>query len=194
MILTSNSFKIIRELTGSLNQSQVNGLNFIVKACEGAGLTYPECAYTLATVYVECSGTFQPIVERGSVSYFDKYDVGKLAAILGNTPEKDGDGYKYRGRGYVQITGARNYKLFTNILKVDLLGNPDLALEPEIAAKIMTYGMLNGNFTGVGFRRKRPVGRYDRTAYVRARNIINGTDRAGEIADYAMLFERALRS
>ena len=54
--------------------------------------------------------------------------------------------------------------------------------------------MLKGWFTNLGFRRKRPVGRYDKTAYVRARAIINGTDKAELIADYAMVFEKALRS
>lgn len=58
----------------------------------------------------------------------------------------------------------------------------------------MTGGMLNGWFTGVGFRRKRPVAKYDRNSYVRARAIINGTDKAELIADYAMIFEKALRS
>lgn len=194
MILTQNSFDYLRSIYGKLSQSQVNGLNFLVSKMKQAGFTYPEAAYGLATVYVETDKTFQPIVERGAVSYFDKYDTGKLAQQLGNTPEKDGDGYKYRGRGYVQITGDRNYKLFGKLLDVDLLGNPDLALDKEVAVKIMTHGMLNGSFTGVGFRRKRPVSRYNLAQYIAARNIINGTDRAAEIAQHAMVFEKALRS
>lgn len=194
MILTANSFSYLRGIYGKFTQSQVDGLNFLVLKMKQAGFTYPEAAYGLATVYVETGATFQPVVERGTVAYFDKYDTGKLAAALGNTPEKDGDGYKYRGRGYVQITGDRNYKLFGTLLDVDLLGNPDLALDKEIAAKIMTHGMLNGSFTGVGFRRKRPVSRYNIAQYTAARAIINGTDRAGEIAKHAMIFEKALRS
>lgn len=194
MVLTKASFDYLRSVIGSLSQSQVDGLNFLVSKMKQAGFTYPEAAYGLATVYIETGKTFQPVVERGSVSYFDKYDTGKLAAALGNTPQKDGDGYKYRGRGYVQITGDRNYKLFGKLLDVDLLGNPDLALDPEIAVKIMTHGMLNGSFTGVGFRRKRPVSRYNLHQYIQARNIINGTDRATEIAQFAMIFEKALRS
>lgn len=195
MILTTKGFDVLRaELLGKLSTDQVNGLNFLVSKMEQAGFTYPEAAYGLATAYVETAKTFQPIVEYGSMKYFEKYDVGNLAKRLGNTPELDGDGYKYRGRGYVQITGTDNYIKFKKLLNVDLVNNPGLALNHDVAASILTYGMLNGSFTGVGFRNKRPVGRYDRNAYVRARAIINGTDRAGEIADYAMIFEKALRS
>ena len=53
---------------------------------------------------------------------------------LGNN--QPGDGYKYRGRGYIQITGRWNYNHFGNKIGVDLINNPDLAAEPDIAAKI----------------------------------------------------------
>ncbi len=50
---------------------------------------------------------------------------------LGNTPEHDGDGYKYRGRGWIQLTGKTNYSLATNDLGQDFVNNPDLlAQEP----------------------------------------------------------------
>lgn len=195
MILTSESYSILREkLFKPLKQSQVDGLEFLVEAMTTAKFTYPEAAYALATVYVETDKTMQPITERGSIKYFDKYDTGKLAKTLGNTLVKDGDGYRLRGRGYVQITGTDNYYRIGKLIGVDLFNHPDKALEPEIAARILTQGMLNGWFTGVGFRKKRPVDRYDRAKYIKARNIINGNDRAAEIADYALIFEKALRS
>lgn len=194
MILTKSSFDYLRTCFGRLSQDQVDGMNNIVTACGNAGFTYPETAYALATAWVETANTMQPITEYGSVKYFTKYDVGALAKRLGNTPEADGDGYKYRGRGFVQITGLANYKFFSKITGKDLVSNPDLALDFDVAAKIMTHGMLNGSFTGVGFRRKRPVSRYNIHQYTQARNIINGTDRATEIAQFAMIFEKALRS
>ena len=194
MVLTKASFDYLRSVIGSLSQSQVDGLNFLVSKMKQAGFTYPEAAYGLATVYIETDKTFQPIAERGSDKYLSKYDTGVLAKRLGNTPEADGDGQKYKGRGFVQITGLANYKFFSKITGEDLVENPDLALDAEVSAQIMTHGMLNGSFTGVGFRRKRPVSRYNIHQYTQARNIINGTDRATEIAQFAMIFEKALRS
>lgn len=194
MVLTKASFDYLRSVIGSLSQSQVDGLNFLVSKMKQACFTYPEAAYGLATVYIETDKTFRPIAERGSDKYLSKYDTGVLAKRLGNTPEADGDGQKYKGRGYVQITGLANYKFFSKITGKDLVKNPDLALDAEVSAHIMTHGMLNGSFTGVGFRRKRPVSRYNIHQYTQARNIINGTDRATEIAQFAMIFEKALRS
>lgn len=188
MKLTKGGFDILRKelFGGSLSESQVQALNFLVEACRVSVMSYPETAYALATVYHETGvpvkgkgivRTMQPVKEAGS----DAYLKGKRY-------------YPYIGYGYVQLTWKVNYEKVGKLIGVDLIAHPEKALEPEIAAKIMTGGMLNGWFTGVGFRRKRPVSKYNRTAYIRARAIINGTDKAGLIADYAMVFERALRS
>jgi putative chitinase len=57
---------------------------------------------------------------------------------MNNGPEDSGDGWKYRGRGYVQITGKFNYEKYSKIIFGDsrLLENPDLALDMSVAVKI----------------------------------------------------------
>lgn len=53
---------------------------------------------------------------------------------IGNDTEESGDGYKYRGRGLIQLTGRSNYSAASKALSVDLINNPDMLLTPEIAA------------------------------------------------------------
>lgn len=53
---------------------------------------------------------------------------------MGNGPEDSGDGWKYRGRGLIQLTGKSNYQLASDALRVDLVANPDAATEPAMAA------------------------------------------------------------
>ena len=54
-----------------------------------------------------------------------------------------GDGWKYRGRGFLQITGKNAYKSLGDYLNVDLVSNPDLLNSPEIAAKSIPWFFLN---------------------------------------------------
>ena len=191
MKMTAGGFAIIRLKFGSLSQDAVDNINLIVEICEKYGLTYPQTAYLLATTYHETAHTFKPIKEYGSDKYLSKYDTGRLAKALGNTPQADGDGIKYAGKGYVMITGYSNYKFAGEQLGIDLINNPDLALEPKYAAEILVNGSANGWFTS------KKLSDYinDKSkSYYQARRVINGLDKAQQIADIAVVFEKALRS
>lgn len=186
-------FGLYRDKYGALNQAQVDGLNFLLDSFEqqkAYDLSTPQIAYMLATAKHETGDTFQPIYERGSRAYFNQYEPpSRKAKRLGNIIK--GDGYKYRGRGYVQITGRANYERLGDIIGLDLIDNPDLALEPAIAADIMLEGFMRGLFTGKKLTDYIADGSTD---FTYARRCINGLDRAKEIAVYAVQFESVLHS
>ena len=180
-------FANVRGYTGKLSQQQVDSINAILKA--GSHWPLGWMAYALATAWHE--SRLLPIREKGGNKYLSKYDTGRLARILGNTPEADGDGILYAGRGFVQLTGRTNYGNAGAELGLDLLNYPDLALDIPTAARILVWGMEGGEFTG----RKLShyiIGNGNHDAFVRARRIINGTDRAELIADHADRFADAL--
>lgn len=197
---------------GRMNQPQVEGIEALLDASAAFKVNDPRhIAYILATPVIETGGTFQPIVEnlnyseQGLRNTFPKYfspaeakayarQPQKIANRaygnrMGNGPESSGDGWRYRGRGYCQITGRNNYGKFSDLLGIDLVANPDLALTDEVAGRIITIGMRDGIFTG------KRLGDYftsNGSDWVNARRIINGLDRANDIAGYGKKFYAAL--
>ena len=166
-------FTTIRPLFGHMTQSQVGGCNALLEASDGLPVTWR--AYLLGTAFHETAQTMQPIAEYGH---------GK-----GRPYGKPGKyGQAQYGRGYVQLTWDVNYERADRELGLNgaLLAEFDLALRPDIAAKIAVQGMSDGWFTGRAFKDCLPGD------YVHARRIINGLDKADLIAGYAANFERAL--
>lgn len=180
---------------GRLLQDQVSGMEAILKAWEASGLTNLDwLAYMLATAFHETNATMQPIKELGGAAYLTKnYDVkGRdpaRARSMGNT--EPGDGPRYCGRGYVQLTWKVNYQKASKVVGADLVKNPDLAMKPNYAAAIMINGMVNGWFTGKKLADYFGSGECDA---VNARRIINGTDKAKLIAGYFEAFKGAVEA
>lgn len=178
----------------TLSPGEVEGCNAILAAC--AHWPMAHVAYALATAYHETAGTMQPIKERGGPEYLRRqYDVNgrdpARAIAHGNT--NPGDGEKFCGRGYPQLTWRDNYRRAGRKLGVDLENDPELAMRPDIAARIMEGGMREGWFTGKKLADYLPADRPAKLAeFVPARRIINALDRAEKIADHAIDFQEAL--
>lgn len=177
----------------TLEQGEVDGCDAILAAMAGTPISW--CAYALATAYHETAHTMQPISEYGGAKYFTRmYDITgarpRLAHDMGNTTP--GDGPRYCGRGFVQLTWKSNYAKASQVVGEDLIAHPEKAMRIDIAAKIMRGGMENGWFTGKALRHYLPSPRGTIEQYISARRIINGNDKAQLIAGYAMQFEAAL--
>ena len=189
MINREKFYDLIRPMFGKLNESQVGAFEHLFDSYP-EDVSVPQMAYALATVFHETARTMRPITEYGNKSYFNKYEPGtKIGKSLGNTQK--GDGYKYRGRGYVMITGRANYKKAGDKLAVDLIDKPELACDPEIARKIMRLGCFEGWFTGKKFTDYLNDNKKD---YYNCRKCINRLDKASKIAEYAEKFEDALKT
>lgn len=163
--------------------AQLNATEIKIKPIE-------KMAYMLATVRHECGPNMLPITENLNYSakrltqvWPSRFPTIDKAAKYANNPEMLGDyvygnrlgngrfeGFRYRGRGFVQITGYTNYKKFSELLGIDLIANPDLAKDKSIGAKILITGMVDGLFTGRKLSGYINSGKID---YVNARDIVN---------------------
>lgn len=173
-------FNAIRSLYGKLSQVQVDSVNAILNSCSKHGIIdNRQIAYILATAYHE-SG-LKPIIEDGKgagLPYGQKLDIGGGPGHRVPYTQPD---QIYYGRGFVQLTWKSNYADFGKLLGIDLVNNPDLALNTTYAAEILVIGMVRGMFTGhtlnMFFNNKL-------TDAVDARTIVNGHDCAILISTY----------
>lgn len=182
---------------GSLRQGQVDGLTAFLDHWEANHATKDDrwLAYILGTAHHEVDRTFRPIKEYGSDKYFfEMYDIDglrpKVAKTLGNLAK--GDGVKFHGRGFVQMTGRTNYAFWQNELNTDLTSSramADKVLQLGIATPIIFEGMIRGTFTGKKLEDYISGVRQD---WKGARRIVNRQDKADLIATYATDYYRAI--
>ena len=163
----------------------------LLSAAKAAGITdKTELAQFMAQMAHE-SGNFRYLQEIwGPTPAQQRYEGRR---DLGNT--QSGDGYRYRGRGYVQLTGRANYATFGSMIGVDLVSDPDLASQPDIAAKLaIAYWntrvkpkvtnfedtrtvtrLINGGYNGLDDRASK-FARYNAQPDLATRTIVAGTD------------------
>lgn len=170
-------FVAVRKITGPLNATQVEIIGRLIVAAAHHPASW--LAYELATAWHE--SRLKPIEEWGKGK---GREYGKLNAT-GKAPY---------GRGLVQLTWHANYVKADDELKLGgkLANDYDLALDPDIAVKIMVRGMEAGWFTGKKLATYLPNSRGTHAEFKAARRIINGRDKDELIAGYAVSFQDAL--
>lgn len=170
----------------NLTEQNVFGCEKHLDYAEANRVPINDCAYALATSYWETGGTMHPVVEANWLSE--------------NWRRKNLRYYPWHGRGLIQTTWEDNYRAVGKLLGLGaayFTKNPDDLLEWEYALPALFKAMAVGLYTG------KSLDDYiddidesdaeDRREFVNARRIVNGTDKAGKIADLALTFEDALK-
>jgi putative chitinase len=167
----------VRPFGGNLTQAQVDGLNVLLDTWREM---YPDAdirfvANSLSQIHRETGGRMSPVRETFASS--DGLAIQRLDAAWRRgqlkwvkTPYWSEGWF---GRGHIQITHKTNYRKLGQRLGVDLVGNPSLALDPAISAKIAIVGMVEGLFTG---RKLSDFFNDDTDNAAGARRIVNGPD------------------
>jgi len=138
---------VLRELADALNAQLENGginsnkrLRHFLAQCahESAGFTrfQENLNYSEQGLRKIFAKYFDAATARDYARKKEKIANRVYASRLGNGPEDSGDGWRYRGRGVIQLTGRANYKTFGEKVGADLEADPDQAEKPDIAVKV----------------------------------------------------------
>ncbi len=127
-----------------------------------------QMAYVIATTEWETARTYKPVREAFWLS--EEWREENLRY------------FPYYGRGYVQLTWENNYRKYSELLGIDLVGSPDLAMNENVALFVLVHGFKTGAFTG---RKITDYINESKTDFVSARRCINGTDHDDDIAKLA---------
>jgi len=205
-----NFFDAVRPMFpgNRLSQNQVEGLNGTIEAFEAHGDgDLRKLAYCLATGFHEAK--FEPVRENlnystaariievwpkrfksaAAAAPFVKNPPGLAEKVYGGRRDlgniEPGDGWKFRGGGWPQLTGRANYAKF------GIDKDPDAILDPKVSARVLVVGLMEGKFT------TRKLGDFINAAqadYIGARACVNDDVKknGATIAGYAARFEKAL--
>lgn len=195
-------FDIVRQslFKGALSARQVEGMEAILNFWEARMPNADRrwLAYILATAFHETAYTMQPVRETLATSDEEAVErlerafaAGKLSWVKTPYWRRDEDGKSWHGRGLVQLTHKRNYEAMSTLTGIDLVADPDRAMEMDVAVMILIEGMVAGSFATHKLADHLNAEKED---WVNARLIVNGTDRAEKIADYGRAFLAAIRS
>lgn len=164
MLKTDTSSGKIHDFT--TKQGTIDAIRWECQA-QGIGLK-TQMAYVLATVEWETNKTFKPVREAYWLSEAWR--------------KKNFKYYPFYGRGYVQLTWKNNYQKYSDLLGVDMVKNPDRALDSNIALFVLVHGFKTGTFTT---RKITDYINLNKTDFLNARRCINGMDQASKIAALA---------
>lgn len=180
---------------GSLSPEQVQGCEAILGAWTGTDDR--QLAYVLATAFHETAGTMAPVREGSTRTrrLTDAQARRVVARYRYGKPDAE-TGHVYYGRGLVQLTWKRNYAKMGQAFGVDLVNNPDLALDLKLSAKILIEGMTQARTNVCDFTNKCLSDYFNATTDdpEGARRIVNGTDKASLIAGYQKNFLDSLNA
>jgi hypothetical protein len=176
---------------GRLKQSQVDGMEAIMNAFVSFGDQREKTlAYAFATAYHETGRRMVPVREG-----FAKTDARARALVRRRRYGKAGNtGHVYYGRGHVQLTWQRNYRITGNKLGIDLEHNPDRMLEPELSARVLIEGLIDGRWNGSGKGIAFYLSDHRPDDLKNARRTVNVLDRWHQISGYYDVFLNAIQS
>ncbi len=218
MISKTLFYSLYRQIFGTISKDKtVDSINAILDEFAKANIQIrplEKLAYALATVRHEVGPNMLPIIENLNYSaqrmcqvWPSRFPTIDHAKPYAHNPEALGnkvyggrlgnglfDGYKYRGRGIgAQITGYDSYKKYSDLLGIDMVSNPDLAMDVNVGAKILVLGFTDYPFTGYKISNSINGKKVD---FLNARRTVNAdVGRVGEsIANDAEKFLQILKS
>lgn len=174
----------------------IGDTRLIINVAKEEELLRNQLAYVLATAYHETGRTMKPVRETfgtNDAQVIARLDSawrrGVMPWVKSRYWAPDENGKSWYGRGYVQLTHKVNYLKAATKLNADLIEDPDMVMDPGIAARILVRGMQEGWFTG---KKLSDYVTLQKSDFVGARRIVNGTDRAAIIANYARAYDKEL--